>query len=73
MGDILYDEKITGSLHFTPGRCYADCDNGNKSAIHWDMVLIQREDFGGGNIYFDSFLKKSYILLQKILYLYHLI
>ena len=56
MGDILYDEKIMGSLHFTPGRCYADCDNGNKSSIHWDMVLIQREDFGGGEIYFDDVL-----------------
>lgn len=56
MGDILYDEKILGSLHFTPGRCYADCDNGNVSSIHWDMVLIQREDFGGGEIYFDDIL-----------------
>ena len=56
MGDILYDEKILGSLHFTPGRCYADCDNGNVSAIHWDMVLIQREEFGGGEIYFDDVL-----------------
>ena len=56
MGDILYDEKILGSLHFTPGRCYADCDNGNISSIHWDMVLIQREDFGGGEIYFDDVL-----------------
>ncbi len=56
MGDILYDEKIIGSLHFTPGRCYADCDNGNVSSIHWDMVLIQREDFGGGEIYFDDVL-----------------
>ena len=56
MGDILYDEKILGSLHFTPGRCYKDCDNGNKSSIHWDMVLIQRKDFGGGEIYFDDVL-----------------
>lgn len=56
MGDILYDEKILGSLHFTPGRCYKDCDNGNNSSIHWDMVLIQREDFGGGEIYFDDVL-----------------
>ena len=56
MGDILYDEKILGSLHFTPGRCYKDCDNGNKSNIHWDMVLIQREEFGGGEIYFDDVL-----------------
>lgn len=56
MGDILYDEKILGSLHFTPGDSYADCDNGNKSSVHWDMVLIQREDFGGGEIYFDDVL-----------------
>lgn len=54
MGDILYDEKILGSLHFTPGRAYKDCYNGNNSGIHWDMVLIQREDFGGGEIYFDD-------------------
>lgn len=56
MGDILYDEKILGSLHFTPGCCYKDCDNGNVSSIHWDMVLIQRQDFGGGEIYFDDVL-----------------
>lgn len=54
MGDILFDEKIIGSIHFTPGECYKDAYNGNRSAIHWDMVLIQREDFGGGNIYFDD-------------------
>ena len=56
MGDILYDEKILGSLHFTPGRAYSDCDNGNVSSIHWDMVLIQREEYGGGEIYFDDVL-----------------
>jgi len=56
MGDTLYDEKIIGSIHFTPGCCYDDSNNGNKSAIHWDMVLIQREDYGGGNIYFDDIL-----------------
>lgn len=56
MGDILFDEKIIGSIHFTPGAAYKDAYNGNSSAIHWDMVLIQREDFGGGNIYFDDVL-----------------
>jgi len=56
MGDILYDEKIMGSLHFTPGRCYEDSDNGNISSIHWDLVLIQTEEFGGGEIYFDDVL-----------------
>ncbi|MBE6147712.1 MAG: aminopeptidase [Firmicutes bacterium] len=56
MGDILYDEKILGSLHFTPGQAYKDCYNGNDSGIHWDMVLIQRKDYGGGEIYFDDVL-----------------
>ncbi|MBQ7348626.1 MAG: aminopeptidase [Clostridia bacterium] len=54
MGDILFDEKIAGSIHFTPGSCYDDCDNGNVSAIHWDLVLIQTKEYGGGEIYFDG-------------------
>ena len=56
MGDILFDEKIAGSIHFTPGCCYDECPNGNKSSIHWDLVLIQREEYGGGEIYFDDVL-----------------
>ena len=56
MGDILFDEKISGSLHFTPGCCYDECPNGNKSNIHWDLVLIQRPDYGGGEVYFDDVL-----------------
>ena len=56
MGDILYDEKIMGSLHFTPGTCYKDCNNGNVSSVHWDLVLIQRPEYGGGEIYFDDVL-----------------
>ena len=54
MNTILFDEKIQGSIHFTPGCCYDDAPNGNKSAIHWDLVLIQRPDYGGGEIYFDG-------------------
>ena len=53
MGDILFDEKIIGSIHFTPGQAYADAFNGNNSGIHWDLVLIQRSEYGGGEIYFD--------------------
>ena len=53
-GDILFDEKISGSIHFTPGSCYDDCYNGNVSAIHWDLVLIQTPECGGGEIYFDG-------------------
>jgi aminopeptidase len=54
MCDILFDEKICGSLHLTPGQAYEECDNGNRSAIHWDMVLIQRPEWGGGEIWFDG-------------------
>lgn len=54
MGDILYDEKIIGSIHFTPGAAYKDCYNGNDSSVHWDLVLIQRSEYGGGEIYFDD-------------------
>jgi aminopeptidase len=54
MRDILFDEKIAGSFHFTPGQAYDDCGNGNKSQVHWDMVCIQRPDYGGGEIWFDG-------------------
>lgn len=54
MGDILFDEKIAGSLHFTPGRAYKGVGNDNESAVHWDMVLIQRPEWGGGEVWFDD-------------------
>ena len=54
MGDILFDEKITGSIHFTPGNAYDDADNGNRSAVHWDLVLIMTPQWGGGEIWFDG-------------------
>jgi aminopeptidase len=54
MRDILFDEKIAGSFHFTPGQAYQEADNGNRSQVHWDMVSIQRKDYGGGEIYFDG-------------------
>jgi aminopeptidase len=54
MRDILFDEKIAGSFHFTPGQAYEEADNGNRSQVHWDMVSIQRKDYGGGEIYFDG-------------------
>lgn len=56
IGDILFDEKISGSIHFTPGCCYEDCDNGNQSAVHWDLVLVQTPEYGGGEVYFDDVL-----------------
>ena len=54
MCDILFDEKIAGSFHFTPGRCYEETENHNRSEIHWDLVCIQRADHGGGTISFDG-------------------
>ncbi|MCX7950836.1 MAG: aminopeptidase [Clostridiales bacterium] len=56
MKDTLFDEKIVGSIHFTPGSSYDDAFNGNKSAIHWDLVYIQTPEYGGGEIYFDDVL-----------------
>lgn len=52
--DILFDEKIAGSFHFTPGQAYEVGGNGNRSQIHWDMVCIQRSDYGGGEVWFDG-------------------
>ncbi|MCD8215205.1 MAG: aminopeptidase [Clostridiales bacterium] len=54
MKNILFDEKIRGSIHFTPGNAYDDADNTNRSAIHWDLVLIMTKEYGGGEIYFDD-------------------
>jgi aminopeptidase len=54
MRDILFDEKIAGSFHLTPGQAYEEADNGNRSQVHWDMVSIQRPEWGGGEIYFDG-------------------
>ena len=56
MKDILFDEKIQGSIHFTPGNCYDEAPNGNHSSVHWDLVWIQRPEYGGGEIYFDDVL-----------------
>jgi aminopeptidase len=66
MCDILFDEKIAGSFHFTPGQAYEECDNGNRSAVHWDMVLIQRPEWGGGEIWFDNeLIRKNGVFLPK--------
>lgn len=70
MKDILFDEKIMGSIHFTPGNCYEDdAPNGNKSSIHWDLVMIQRSEYGGGEIYFDDVLirKDGIFIIPELL------
>jgi aminopeptidase len=69
MRDILFDEKIAGSFHFTPGQAYEDCGNGNKSQVHWDMVCIQRREFGGGEIKFDGkLIRKDGLFVPKALH-----
>lgn len=59
VGNILFDEKIHGSFHFTPGQAYEDADNGNRSGVHWDLVCIQRPECGGGEMYFDDVLVRK--------------
>jgi aminopeptidase len=59
MLDTLFDEKIAGSIHFTPGNAYKEADNGNRSTVHWDMVLVQTPECGGGEIYFDGVLVRK--------------
>ncbi len=54
MKDTLFDEKIAGSFHLTPGQCYDECPNGNDSTNHWDLVCIQTPEYGGGEMYFDG-------------------
>lgn len=66
MRDILFDEKIAGSFHFTPGQAYEKADNGNRSQVHWDLVAIQRPEYGGGEIYFDDqLIRKDGLFVEK--------
>ena len=68
MRDILFDEKIAGSFHFTPGQAYSHCGNGNNSQVHWDMVCIQRPEYGGGEIWFDGkLIRKDGMFVPKSL------
>lgn len=69
MRDILFDEKIAGSFHFTPGQAYDGVGNGNKSQVHWDMVCIQRPEYGGGEIWFDGkLIRKDGLFVPKSLH-----
>ena len=68
MRDILFDEKIAGSFHFTPGQAYEEADNGNRSQVHWDLVCIQRPEYGGGEIRFDGkLIRKNGLFVPKSL------
>ena len=68
VNSTLFDEKIRGSIHFTPGNSYDDAFNGNKSSLHWDIVLLQEEQNDGGEIWFDDVLirKNGRFTLQEL-------
>src|SRR5258705_5965674 len=66
MRDILFDEKIAGSLHLTPGQAYEEADNGNRSQVHWDMVSIQRPEYCDGGMYFcGTLIRRNGVFLPK--------
>lgn len=66
--DTLFDEKICGSFHFTPGDALTESDNGNRSAVHWDIVNIQTAEYGGGEIWFDDVLirKNGMFVIEEL-------
>ncbi len=68
IGDTLFDEKVGGTFHLTPGKAYSNADNGNRSGVHWDIVCDQRESAGGGEIYFDGRLvrKNGIFVLEEL-------
>ncbi|GAB4508945.1 MAG: aminopeptidase [Anaerolineae bacterium] len=43
-GNILYDEKIGGTVHMAIGASYPDTGGRNESAVHWDMICDMRTD-----------------------------
>ena len=49
--DILYDEKIGGTVHLALGRAYTECRGVNHSALHWDIVKDLRQK---GEIHLDG-------------------
>lgn len=54
VNDILFDEKMCSSIHMAIGSSYEDCFNGNKSAVHLDLIQKHTPKLGGGKIFFDD-------------------
>jgi aminopeptidase len=42
--NILFDEKIGGTIHMALGAAYPETGGKNKSALHWDMICDLRKD-----------------------------
>lgn len=55
-GDLLFDEKILGTIHVALGRAYPQCGGTNESSLHWDIVKDLRASSGGGagSVFFDG-------------------
>ncbi|NOT38836.1 MAG: aminopeptidase [Saprospiraceae bacterium] len=49
--NILFDEKIGGTVHMAIGQSYLQCGGKNKSSIHWDLITDMKS---GGRIYADN-------------------
>ena len=49
--NILFDEKIGGTVHLALGKSYPETGGTNRSALHWDMIKDLRR---GGAIYVDG-------------------
>lgn len=52
--NILFDEKIGGTVHMALGNSYPETGGLNKSALHWDMICDLRPHAGGGEVYVDG-------------------
>ncbi len=51
--NILFDEKIDGTIHLALGRAYKECGGVNESAIHWDMIKTM-DPAKGSKVLFDG-------------------
>jgi aminopeptidase len=64
--NILFDEKIGGTVHLALGNSYPETGGKNVSALHWDMICDLRPEAGGGEVYVDDMLvlKDGKLVLQ---------
>ena len=64
--NILFDEKIGGTVHLALGNSYPETGGKNVSALHWDMICDLRPAAGGGEVYVDDILvlKDGQLVLQ---------
>ena len=60
--DLLFDEKIGGTVHIALGRAYRECGGINQSAFHWDLIKDLREE---GALYMNGkkFIEKGEFLI----------